>query len=288
MSGVSSVVWDLDPAELVLNRPVVVIAFEGWFDAAMTATAAIDHLAATTNASEIARIPCEEYADFRVHRPQAMLDEHGVRRIVWPDTKVRWAASNGETRDLFLISGAEPDYRWRHFVDDVLSVAAAVRAELMITLGASAGRAPHTRAPIITASAATVELTHALGLSLPRYQGITGVVGVLQQTLGKQGRDAISLRVDVPYYLGGAGFPPGSAALLERVGQLLDTPTGHVAFGPRIAEWHTGIADAIAEHDELPGQIAFLETAYDRAQAPDAGSLVADLERYLNARREDG
>ena len=280
-------IWTDDPAGRPLHRPVVVLAFEGWFDAASVATAALDLLAQVTDAREVARISCEEYLDLRSHRPRVHLGADHSRIIEWPDTRVRWAPAKDGSRDVFLVSGPEPDYRWRHFVDDVLSIAETVRAELVVTLGAMAGRVPHTRAAPVAASATTVELTHALGLSLPRYQGVTGVVGVLQQAMGAGGREGISLRVDVPYYLGGAGFPPGTAALLERVEQLLGIASGHASLRPKVAEWHTAIAEALAGQPELPGQIAWLESAYDRAQAPDSGDLFADLERYLNARRDD-
>ncbi len=287
MGAVSSLIWEVDRSGWELQRPVVVLAFAGWFDAATVATAALENLASVTGAKAVARISCEEYLDLRTHRPRVFLADDHTRRIEWPDTLVRWAPAAEGARDIFLIGGPEPDYRWRHFVDDVLSVADAVGAELVLTLGAMAGRVPHTRPATVSASATTVELTHALGLSLPRYAGVTGVVGVLQQAMGATGRDGISLRVDVPFYLGGAGFPPGTAALLERVEQLLGVSTGQGGRRERIAEWHSAVAEGMAENPEVRRQIGWLESAYDRAQAPDAGNLFADLERYLGARREE-
>ena len=288
MGAVSSLIWEVDRSGWELQRPVVVLAFAGWFDAATVATAALENLALVTGAKTVARISCEEYLDLRIHRPRVFLADDHTRQIEWPDTLVRWAPAAEGARDIFLIGGPEPDYRWRHFVDDVLSVADAVGAELVLTLGAMAGRVPHTRPATVSASATTVELTHALGLSLPRYAGVTGVVGVLQQAMGATGRDGISLRVDVPFYLGGAGFPPGTAALLERVEQLLGVSTGQGGRRERIAEWHSAVAEGMAENPEVRRQIGWLESAYDRAQAPDAGNLFADLERYLGARREEG
>jgi predicted ATP-grasp superfamily ATP-dependent carboligase len=152
-------------------------------------------------------------------------------------------------------------------------------------MGANADAVPHTRVPLVVGSSTNDELVRRLGLSRPQYQGITGVVGVLQQRLEKLNMPAISLRVGVPHYLGNAQHPKSSAALLHHLEHVLGVPTDHVELAAEIERWQSLHDEAVAEDAQAVSYVRMLERQFDqRAEAllPTSEDLAAELEAFLN------
>ena len=170
-----------------LERPVLIAAFRGWNDGAQAASLAAGYLAKNWDAEQFAEIDPENFFDFQATRPHVSLEEGLTRRIDWPETGFYHARPEGLDRDVVLLLGIEPNLRWRTFTDLVVGLARELGIELLITLGALLADVPHTRSAPVTGSASDSELVERLGLSASRYEGPTGIVGVLHDACGKSG-----------------------------------------------------------------------------------------------------
>jgi hypothetical protein len=161
---------------------------------------------------------------------------------------------------------------------------------VVVTLGAGAEAVPHTRPPTVTGSSTNADLAVALGLSQPRYQGITGLVGVLQVRLDRIGLPAVSLRVGVPHYLGNAKHPQSTAALLHHLERVIGVPTGHQRLADDAERWRVLHDEAVADDPRAANYVAQLEQDHDQrteASIPTADDLAADFERFLREQRPD-
>ena len=263
---------------------ILVVAFAGYFDAASAATGAVDHLIEFTDATRLASIDGDPFFDAQQVRPHVVLEDGVTRTIVWPENAVHANDESDAGRELVLLSGIEPHYRWRRFTGLLIEVAEHTEAQVVITLGAMPSQIPHSRMPLVHASSANPELAQRFGLHRPRYQGITGIVGSLQAELDARSYPAISMQVGVPYYAAGAQNWKASAALLRNLEHVTGIPTGHGLLQERVAEWEQLVDEAVAENPEASGYLPQLEAEYDRQaaeQLPSSEDLAAEFERYL-------
>jgi proteasome assembly chaperone (PAC2) family protein len=272
-----------------LRNPVVIAAFEGWNDAGEAASGAVEELARQWDADPIAALDPEDYYDFQVNRPTVELGEDGTRRIIWPTTRLLIARRPELSRDIVLVDGIEPSMRWRAFVVELLSFAQDVNAGLIISIGALLADVPHTRPIPVTATSQDVELSRLHGLDDSRYEGPTGIVGVLADAAGQAGMPALSLWAAVPHYAGGVPSPKATLALLRRVEELLDLTVPLDDLQEQARAWERGV-DELAESDgEVAEYVKSLEQAKDTADLPEAtGEAIArEFERYLRRRGGD-
>ncbi|MGH9004065.1 MAG: PAC2 family protein, partial [Acidimicrobiia bacterium] len=209
-----------------LRRPVMVAAFEGWNDAADAASGALTWLRSRWRAQRMATIEPEEFFDFQVSRPQVSLVDGVTRQITWPANDVFSAHIEEVGRDMVLLSGVEPNLRWKTFCDTVLDVARETGCEMVVTLGALLADVPHTRPIRLTGTAADPELIERLGLSHSRYEGPTGIVGVLHDACRGAGFPSVSLWAPVPHYVASPPNPKATRALIERLAELIAVPVG--------------------------------------------------------------
>lgn len=274
-----------------LHRPVMVLALRGLFDIAEVATDAIDTLVADRVAPVIASIDPDPFFDFTQERPQVEFDDDDeTRQIRWPQNEFRLVRFPDRTHDLIVLSGVEPHLRYATFAGCIVTVARQLGCEVVVTVGAALEPVPHTRPPQVVGSSTTEGLVRALGLSLPRYQGVTGLVGVLQTMLEGAALPAVSLRVGVPHYLGNAKHPQSSAALLRHLEHVLGVPTGHGALDEEALRWRSLHDEAVAEDEQASSYVAMLEREFDRrmeATLPSGDDLAAELERFLREQRDD-
>lgn len=273
-----------------LHRPIMVIALRGLFDIAEVATDAIDALTVDRVAPIVASIDPDPFYDFTQERPQVEFDDTDVRQILWPENEFRVARFPGGAHDMVLLAGVEPHLRYATFADAIISVARALNCEMVVTLGAAPEAIPHTRPAHVVGSSTNDGLVRALGLSRPKYQGVTGLVGVLQERLDTAGIPAVSLRVGVPHYLGNAKHPQSSAALLAHLEHVLGVPTGHATLAEDAMRWRSLHDEAVAEDDQAAPYVMMLEHDYDRkmeAAMPSGEDLAEELEKFLREQRDD-
>lgn len=273
--------------EVDLNRPFFVIALEGLFDAAGAATSAVDRLVDSYDANPLADIDPETFFNFQEERPMVRINE-GEREIVWPTNSIWGAKCPNENHDLVLLSGVEPHLRWRTFADSLLEIARSTSAEMVITLGAMAGMAPHTRPLGVVGSAADSGTADRLGLGRPTYEGPTGLVGALHDELDKAGVPVISLRVSVPHYVPNPPNPEATRSLLSRLELVTGVQTFHGELDEAANDWRKQIDLAVSNDQEMASYVQQLEQRVDESEIlPTGDDLAAELEAFLRDKRED-
>ncbi|MEU2789637.1 PAC2 family protein [Streptomyces sp. NPDC007100] len=273
-----------------LIDPVMVAAFEGWNDAGDAASAAVAHLDREWKGEVFAALDAEDYYDFQVNRPTVWLDG-GVRKITWPTTRlsvVRIADANGKgkPRDLVLVRGIEPSMRWRSFCNELLGFAHELGVEMLVVLGALLGDTPHTRPVPVSGVTSDPDLARTMDLEETRYEGPTGIVGILQEACTHAGVPAVSLWAAVPHYVSQPPNPKATLALLNRLEDLLDLriPLGELSEDARA--WQLGVDQLAAEDSEVAEYVQSLEEARDTAELPEASgeAIAREFERYLRRR----
>ena len=273
-----------------LNQPIMVLALRGWFDVAEVATDAVETLAADRVTPVVAAIDPDPFFDFTQERPQVVFDDAELRQINWPENEFRIARFPDNAHDLVLLAGVEPHLRYATFADAIIEVAIQLGCEVVVTVGAAPEAVPHSRPPQVVGSSTTAGLARALGLGRPRYEGVTGLVGVLQERLERAGIPAVSLRVGVPHYLGNAKHPQSSEALLGHLEHVLGISTSHTALAEDAMRWRSLHDEAVAEDEQAAKYVAMLESEYDKrmeAAIPSADDLAAEFEKFLREQRDD-
>ena len=272
-----------------LRDPVLVAAFRGWNDAGDAASFAAIHLGRVWAAERFASIDPEEFYDFQAVRPQVELDEGLTRRIVWPANEF-WAAElEGTSRDVILLVGTEPNTRWRTFSELIVQVARRHSVGLVVTLGALLADVPHSRPVQLTGTAADPRLVEQLGLQRSRYEGPTGIVGVLHDALGRAGIDSASLWAAVPHYLAVSPNPKAALALVEKASRLVGAEAEVGDLRRATAAYEEQVAKVVAADDDVQAYVRMLEDRTDEvafeemdpSNLPSAEALAAEVESYL-------
>lgn len=272
-----------------LVNPVVIAAFEGWNDAAESASAVVDHLMEVWNGRVVAAIDPEDYYDFQVNRPSVGVDENGFRKLTWPSTHVAVASPPDLDRDVILIRGIEPNMRWRAFTAELLATVDDLGGQLVITLGALLADAPHTRPIPVTGTATEPDLIDRLDLEQSTYEGPTGIVGVVQDACVKLDIPAVSYWAAVPHYVAQPPCPKATLALLGQLEDLLEVsiPLGDLPDEARA--WERGVDELAEEDEDVAEYVRSLEEARDTTDLPEASgeAIAREFERYLKRRGQD-
>ena len=273
-----------------LRQPVMIVAFRGWNDGGQGASLAAGFLAKAWDADRFAEIDPEGFYDFQATRPHVSLDEGLTRRIDWPENAFYHAAMPGTERDVVLLLGIEPNLRWRTFSAEIVRLARELGVELVITLGALLADVPHTRPAPVTGSASDAKLIEELGLEGSRYEGPTGIVGVVHDACREAGLPSVSLWAAVPHYVSLAPSPRAALALCERlrglVGAELDTAEleeASTAYAEQVSEAVATDAETAAYVEELERRVDTLDQAEN---LPSGDSIAAELTRYLREHDE--
>ncbi|GGQ15653.1 PAC2 family protein [Streptosporangium pseudovulgare] len=273
-----------------LVDPVLIAAFEGWNDAGEASSGVIAHLENEWKATPLVSFDPEDYYDFQVTRPIVEMGDGLTRSITWPTTRLLVARPPGADRDVVLLRGIEPNMRWRTFCQEITDVCRHVGVELAVLLGALLNDSPHTRPVPIVGSASDEDLARAINLELSRYEGPTGVVGVLQHILGASGIPAVSLWASVPHYVAQPPNPKATMALLRRLEDLLDIPMPLGDLAEESRAWEHGVDELASQDSEVAEYVKELEERKDAAELPEASgdAIAAEFERYLRRRDRDG
>ncbi len=272
-----------------LRAPVAVAAFEGWNDAADASTAAVDHLGAVWSAKTVAEMDPEDFYDFQVNRPTVSLGEDESRRIEWPTTRFAVAHPAGADADVVLIRGIEPSTRWRSFCQEVLEVCRSLEVNRVVLLGALLADVPYSRQLPISGTASDRADIERLSLTPTRYEGPTGIVGVLHDACQRAELEAVSFWVHVPHYANNPPCPKATLALLHRLEEVLDIPVPMADLAQESAQWEERLRTAADQDAELAEYVRELEERAGEDLVPLSGDEIAQqFERYLRRRRGRG
>lgn len=266
-----------------VDAPVLLVAFGGWNDAGDSATTAVEFMAERWNAKAFADIDSEVFYDFTSVRPEVRIDFDGNRRIDWPTNIFRAANTPPNGKGIITLTGIEPQLRWRTFSDHVLGVALATGASMVVTLGALLAEVPHSRPVSIFGTAYDDETVDALDVLPSRYEGPTGITGVLHAACRDAGIRSAALWAAVPTYVPSAPSPKAALALVERTARLLDVEIDTTELRFATAAYEHQVSNLVAEDDETIEYVTQLERRFDEEPDgfTDGESLVDEVERFL-------
>ncbi len=282
-----------------LDRPVLILALEGWIDAGTSAALAAETLGDCMDTITVARFSSEDLIDYRARRPIVHLVEGVQRGLTWPSIELR-AAIDGAGNDVLLLVGAEPDRQWHRFTDEVVALAEGFGARLCAGLGAYPAPSPHTRPPAVACTAPTARMAE-LGFLRASLDFPGGVQAAIEQRCDERDIPALGLWAQIPHYLvtppGTLPYPAGSLALIEALNQVgtLDLPVGDLPT--QAAATRARLDELIANNPDHQAMLRQLEAAYEEAAAPETiqpsdlptgDELAAELERFLRDQPGDG
>lgn len=277
--------------EVTLDEPTLIAAFRGWNDAGESATFAAEHLATTWNARRVMSVDPEDFYDFSETRPHVVLDEGTSRHITWPANEF-WAAKDRNGHDVLILIGVEPNLKWRTFSQMVVEVARRFNVGFVVTLGALLADVPHSRPVPITGTAADTELIERLGLHRSRYEGPTGIVGVLHDAFAKAGIASASLWAAVPHYLSVNPNPKAALALVEKTVEITQIPADTGALYAATEHYEERVGEVVESDEDISAYVELLEKRLDEGEiemnpeVPSGDAIAAELERFLREQND--
>ncbi len=264
-----------------LIEPIAVVAFDGWVDAGSAATAAAARLA--EGSEVIATFQGDLLFDYRARRPTLEIVDGRPSLLSWPELTMRRARI--AERDLLIVAGPEPDYRWRELAADMADLAERLGVVEWISLGAIPAAVPHTR-PIPVMGTESVPGLLRGGVQ-PGPAGVLRVPSaassVIDHALAAAGIAALGYYAQVPHYVSGP-YPPAAVALLRAVGRHLDTDIDSGSLDDEARQLRTSLDAAAALDDQTRTYVERLEAMVDEARLPSGDELISDIERFLRDR----
>ncbi len=278
-----------------LQSPVAVLAFTGWNDAANAASNAARFVVRRLGARRFASMEAEPFYAFKETRPSVRLDSSGERQLTWPGNEFYYARTAGDSPDYVIGIGAEPNLRWRTFSQEFMELFDTLDVSMVVSLGALIGEASHRRPIGVTGSAANPELAAKLDLQRSRYEGPTGIVGILHYALQEASRPSASLWATVPHYITGEQCPPATLAVLQRLERLLGTSFDLAELETASDRFRDQLDTTIAGDPQMRSYLERLESALAEVEEeeaasdplPEATDLVGDIEDFLRGNSEN-
>lgn len=267
-----------------LKAPILVAAFDGWVDAGSAATAAVSRLA--EDGTVVAAFEGDAIFDFRARRPTLEIVDGRPDALTWPTLTLR--RSPVADADLLLLTGAEPDFRWRELAADTIALAQRLGVSTWISLGAIPAAVPHTRpVPILgTQSEAgllrgDVQAGPSGTLRVP-----AAYLSVLDHSVARAGIPAVGYFAQVPHYVTGA-YPAASLALLAAVERHAGVTLSAGALTGEAVALRSRLDRAAAGDADTRAHVERLEAMVDEARLPAGDELIGEIERFLRDRSSD-
>ncbi|CAA9451434.1 MAG: PFIG00823557: AC2 (Proteasome assembly chaperone) family [uncultured Rubrobacteraceae bacterium] len=279
-----------------LERPILIAGFTGWNDAAEAASLAVSTIGEEFGAQRFGSFDGEEFFDYQATRPQIRLVEGVTRTIEWPENELSAigpsvAALGG--RGAVLLSGPEPNFRWRKFSQGVVDLARELDVRLVVTLGALLADVPHSRPVAVSANAQDPSLVENLKLSASRYEGPTGITGLLHRYCADKGLPAVSFWASVPHYLPSVPSAPAALSLLQNLSSLLGAQFDTSHLERTSEDYQRQVSAAVAQDSDLTAYVGTLEERYDaqveggERNLPSGEDLAQELERFLREKGDE-
>jgi len=281
--------WESRPDGL--RAPALVCAFKGWNDAGDAASAALSFVGTGLEAARFATIDPEEFYDFQATRPRVRLTDGQAREISWPEVEVYEARVPRAPRDLVLLQGTEPSFRWRGFCQLVIDLAEALGVQMVVTLGALLADVPHTQPTAITGLASDDALVERLGLQRSHYEGPTGIVGVLHSACAEAGMPSASLWAAVPHYVAAAPNPKAALALVRKLESLVGVSVDAQELESSASDYERQVSLAVQSDPDVQAFVERLEQAAaeeeeaaEHSELPSGDVIAREFQRFLRQR----
>ena len=273
----------LDPGDLA--APTIVAAFDSWVDAGSASSTAAGTVA--DGGRRVATFDGDRLFDYRARRPTLEIADGRLTSLTWPELTVRATQVGGQ--DLLVLSGGEPDYRWREFADSVVELCLRLGVASWVSLGAIPAAVPHTRPVPILGTASGPDLLR--GGVAPGPDGLLRVPGacisVLEMAVAAAGIPAVGYFAQVPHYVTGP-YPPAAVALLRALGTHLGLDLPMAALEQEARQLRTRLDAAAALEETTRTYVERLESMVDEERLPSGEELIGEIERFLRERGNEG
>jgi predicted ATP-grasp superfamily ATP-dependent carboligase len=283
-------IWDRRPDGL--RAPAMVCSFSGWNDAGDAASTATAFLGGSLGAERFAKTDTEEFYDFQANRPHVQIDETQARVISWPSVEIFEARAPRAPRDLVIVQGAEPSMRWPSFSSLIVDLAEALDVQLVVTLGALLADVPHTQPVAMTGFASDAAMIERIGLKSSRYEGPTGIVGVLHASCAEAGLPSASIWASVPHYVAAAASPKAALALLRKLELMVGVSVDVSELEEAAGEYEHQVGLAVQSDPDIQAFVERLErraaedgqTTISPQDLPSGDLLAREFQRFLRQR----
>ena len=274
----------------------MIVAFSGWSDAGESATGALTHIMENLDIRIdgpspilISEFDPEDFYDFQVNRPMMTIDDSQVRSVNWPSTQVYGLATPHLENDFVLVLGVEPSMKWKTFTSLLLDLADDLEVDLVITLGAMLADVPHTRPISVSGSGGHPDIARRLGVEVSKYEGPTGILGIIVDSCYRRGIDAVSLWAGLPHYASDSPSPKSTLALVNALEDFLEIPIPLGDLDRQSAEWEKEVSEMAQDDTEVSEYVKALEASKDAAEFKDVSGdeIARELERFLRRQSEN-
>jgi predicted ATP-grasp superfamily ATP-dependent carboligase len=269
------------------NTTIIIAAFGGWNDAGQSATDALEHLLDIWQSEEIVDLPGDDFYDYQFNRPEVSIGISGDREVAWPGTTIfRATTETLPDTKIFLVHGVEPSMKWKQFCSDILKHIELSENTVLITLGALLADVAHTRPIPVSGTSSNKKLQEISGFESSKYEGPTGILGILQSELEVQGIPSVALWAALPHYVAAPPCPKATLALIRGLEDLLDISIPVDELVEEARAWQLGVDELSTDDEEISDYVRTLEETQDTAELPEAtGEAIArEFERYLRRR----
>jgi hypothetical protein len=265
-----------------LVAPTVVVALDAWVDAGAASTTAAKALTDEAAAS-VATFESDVLYDYRARRPTLEIIDGRPANLAWPDLTFRHTRIGD--RDILVLTGPEPDFRWRELADDLASLARQLEVEQWISLGAIPAAVPHTRPVPVLGTESSPGLLR--GEIAPGPQGLLRVpsaaISVFDIAVAEAGIPALGYFAQIPHYISGE-YAPAAVALIEALAKHLDVdiPVDDLRSEGELIRGRLNTATSVDE--KTRAYVERLEEMVDEARLPEGDELISEIERFLRER----
>lgn len=295
----------------ILRDPIVIVAFGGWNDAADAATTAVKFLIDLWKPTKFAEIDSEDFFVFTETRPMIKFVDGIQRTVVWPTNQFLAHLAPELNRDVILFLGVEPQLKWKTFSDTFLEVCKHFNASEVVFLGALLAEVPHSAAVPVSGTSTTSDMMERLremDIRTSRYEGPTGMIGVLHDACRRSLIPSATFWAAVPHYLAATPNIKVTSALLTYLNTFLsfgldlsdiqsdavrfdEQITALVARDPEASAYVHKLEEQIADaelDDEDEDELLHPDTVESTGPLPSADTLIRDVEELLRQQRENG
>lgn len=268
-----------------LVAPTMVVAFDAWVDAGSASTAAAAALI-DESAPIVASFDADTLFDYRARRPTLEIRDGRPSSLNWPQLSIRRALV--EDRDVLVLSGPEPDFRWRELADELVDFARQMEVDQWLSLGAIPAAVPHTRPVPILGTESSPGLLRGGVIAGPAglLRVPAAAVSIIDLAMAEAGFPTLGYFAQIPHYISGE-YAPAALALLNAVGEHLDVEIEHEELSAQAEMLRTRLDTATSLDDKTRTYVERLEEMVDEARLPAGDELISEIERFLRERGDE-
>lgn len=269
-----------EPEDVV--APALIVSFEDWVDAGTAGTTAARHIA--EDGEVTATFDTDALYDYRSHRPVLDIVDGIPSQFVWPQMVL--IRKRLPERDVFVLTGPEPDYRWKEFADDILELALRIGIVEHISLGAIPSAVPHTAPTPVMMTAATSELMRGHSPNEGLLRVPAAAVSLVEWTLAQSGIPAVGFWAQVPHYA--TPFAAGAIALVRKVETHLTVTIGAGALEEQVAAQNIALEQLFSSNPDAGEYLERLEGLVGDDEVPTGENIADEVEKFLRNQRRGG